>query len=196
VVCITTGVLHCSPSAGCHPLLLYVGHGHNLEKRATPFLPIPAIDFGSHHRTGKTFRPTLAYRGFKCPAPLDTTERPPGCPPILGGRFCSVIGACVAVRRQAEVLRPLRVADSLTEFPEITPHDLKHTAGSFALSGGPNSNAVRAAGQLRTDTEKDPDQNLWSGPVICNYASRGGGIRTHDLFVPNEARYQAAPHPA
>ena len=24
---------------------------------------------------------------------------------------------------------------------------------------------------------------------------RGGGIRTHDLFVPNEARYQAAPHP-
>ena len=25
---------------------------------------------------------------------------------------------------------------------------------------------------------------------------RGGGIRTHDLFVPNEARYQAAPHPA
>ena len=25
--------------------------------------------------------------------------------------------------------------------------------------------------------------------------SRDGGIRTHDLFVPNEARYQAAPHP-
>src|SRR6266516_5611524 len=25
---------------------------------------------------------------------------------------------------------------------------------------------------------------------------RGGGIRTHDLFVPNEARYQAALHPA
>src|SRR5882757_10997341 len=25
---------------------------------------------------------------------------------------------------------------------------------------------------------------------------RGGGIRTHGLFVPNEARYQAAPHPA
>src|SRR4051794_709976 len=24
---------------------------------------------------------------------------------------------------------------------------------------------------------------------------RGGGIRTHDLFVPNEARYQAALHP-
>ena len=26
-------------------------------------------------------------------------------------------------------------------------------------------------------------------------ARRGGGIRTHDLLVPNEARYQAAPHP-
>jgi len=24
---------------------------------------------------------------------------------------------------------------------------------------------------------------------------RGGGIRTHGLFVPNEARYQAAPRP-
>ena len=24
---------------------------------------------------------------------------------------------------------------------------------------------------------------------------RGSGIRTHDLLVPNEARYQAAPHP-
>ncbi len=30
----------------------------------------------------------------------------------------------------------------------------------------------------------------------ANFTSRGGGIRTHDLFVPNEARYQAAPHPA
>lgn len=29
-----------------------------------------------------------------------------------------------------------------------------------------------------------------------SYCSRGGGIRTHGLFVPNEARYQAAPHPA
>ncbi len=28
------------------------------------------------------------------------------------------------------------------------------------------------------------------------FVGRGGGIRTHGLFVPNEARYQAAPHPA
>jgi hypothetical protein len=47
----------------------------------------------------------------------------------------------------------------------------------------------------RTATAKGPDRNCQSGP-ICNDASRGGGIRTHDLFVPNEARYQAAPHPA
>ena len=26
--------------------------------------------------------------------------------------------------------------------------------------------------------------------------SRAGGIRTHDLFVPNEALYQAEPQPA
>ena len=47
-----------------------------------------------------------------------------------------------------------------------------------------------------TEAEKGPDRNNQSGPVICDDASRGGGIRTHDLFVPNEARYQAAPHPA
>ncbi len=31
--------------------------------------------------------------------------------------------------------------------------------------------------------------------ALCGSHCRGGGIRTHDLFVPNEARYQAAPHP-
>jgi hypothetical protein len=118
----------------------------------------------------------------------------------------------------------------------VTPHDLRHTAASLAISAGANPKAVqtmlghqsavltmdtyadlfpddlelvsaaldkarqaalkRTADQLRTETDKDPDQKCWSGPVICDDASRGGGIRTHDLFVPNEARYQAAPHPA
>ena len=36
----------------------------------------------------------------------------------------------------------------------------------------------------------------WTGAFDLYRWSRGGGIRTHDLFVPNEARYQAAPHPA
>ena len=31
--------------------------------------------------------------------------------------------------------------------------------------------------------------------VARHHIGRGGGIRTHGLFVPNEARYQAAPHP-
>ena len=30
---------------------------------------------------------------------------------------------------------------------------------------------------------------------VHSRSGRAGGIRTHDLFVPNEARYQAAPHP-
>ncbi len=30
---------------------------------------------------------------------------------------------------------------------------------------------------------------------IPGFSGRGGGIRTHGLFVPNEARYQTAPHP-
>jgi hypothetical protein len=71
-------------------------------------------------------------------------------------------------------------------------------AGTLFLEGSKN---WRDAGHYqyngaRTATEKGPDQSYWSGPVICDDASRGGGIRTHDLFVPNEARYQAAPHPA
>jgi integrase len=129
-----------------------------------------------------------------------------------------------------------RLVATVPGFPKVTPHDLRHTAASLAISGGANPKAVqtmlghqsavltmdtyadlfpddlelvstaldkarqaalnRAADQLRTETEKVPDQNCWSGPVICDDASRGGGIRTHDLFVPNEARYQAAPHPA
>ena len=137
-------------------------------------------------------------------------------------------------RTFAPAVRRLVAADP--DFPWVTPHDLRHTAASLAISGGANPKAVqtmlghqsavltldtyadlfpddlelvstaldkarqaalnRTADQLRTDTEKSPDQNYWSGPVICDDASRGGGIRTHDLFVPNEARYQAAPHPA
>ena len=129
-----------------------------------------------------------------------------------------------------------RLVARVPGFPNVTPHDLRHTAASLAISGGANPKAVQtrlghqsavltmdtyadlfpddlelvaaaldtarkaamdlAADQLRTETEKGPDRIDQSGPVICVDASRGGGIRTHDLFVPNEARYQAAPHPA
>ena len=41
--------------------------------------------------------------------------------------------------------------------------------------------------------KKAPDHALALARSLS--AGRGGGIRTHDLFVPNEARYQAAPHP-
>ncbi len=35
----------------------------------------------------------------------------------------------------------------------------------------------------------------WNFKVGASPSGRGGGIRTHGLFVPNEARYQTAPHP-
>ncbi len=41
------------------------------------------------------------------------------------------------------------------------------------------------------DKGPQPSVSAGQGPLT----RRGGGIRTHDLFVPNEARYQAAPHP-
>ena len=121
-------------------------------------------------------------------------------------------------------------------FPVVTPHDLRHTAASLAISAGANVKAVQtmlghasavltldtyadlfpddlelvsaalddartkslepAADQLRTGTREGPALANQSGPSTCDHTSRGGGIRTHDLFVPNEARYQAAPHPA
>jgi hypothetical protein len=42
------------------------------------------------------------------------------------------------------------------------------------------------ADQLRTGTEEGSDQINQPEPSTCDDASRGGGIRTHDLFVPNE----------
>ena len=36
---------------------------------------------------------------------------------------------------------------------------------------------------------------MCSQPHLPLFVRRGSGIRTHDLFVPNEARYQTAPHP-
>ena len=79
-------------------------------------------------------------------------------------------------------------------YADLFPDDLELVSAEL---GKARQAALHAtADQLRTATEKDPDRNDQSGPVICDDASRGGGIRTHDLFVPNEARYQAAPHPA
>lgn len=53
------------------------------------------------------------------------------------------------------------------------------------VGGGPAAQMVTQSGEEATFNDRK-----W--PL----AGRGGGIRTHDLFVPNEARYQAAPHPA
>ena len=83
---------------------------------------------------------------------------------------------------------------TMDTYADLFPDDLELV--SSALDKGSQAALGSTADRLRTATEKGPDQNCWSGPVICDDASRGGGIRTHDLFVPNEARYQAAPHPA
>ena len=58
-----------------------------------------------------------------------------------------------------------------------------------ALTGGPASTEV-AAGTGRWPREPVPPSAETPAEL-----RRGGGIRTHDLFVPNEARYQAALHP-
>jgi hypothetical protein len=43
---------------------------------------------------------------------------------------------------------------------------------------------------------KEARNEEWPDPEVRPFfVCRGSGIRTHDLLVPNEARYQAAPHP-
>ncbi|MCO5591802.1 hypothetical protein L7F22_045794 [Adiantum nelumboides] len=51
--------------------------------------------------------------------------------------------------------------------------------------------AVSDPGTGRPREHESPDPQVRVRVVDC----RGGGIRTHGLLVPNEARYQAAPHP-
>jgi hypothetical protein len=58
-----------------------------------------------------------------------------------------------------------------------------------------------AKSDSETDGENVPGTLPQSAQQACRACyqpkrGRGGGIRTHGLFVPNEARYQAAPHPA
>jgi hypothetical protein len=62
----------------------------------------------------------------------------------------------------------------------------------------PNRSSVRGASLSVPLPAPKGKPEPCSGPGFPdgNSRCRGGGIRTHDLFVPNEARYQAAPHPA
>ena len=83
---------------------------------------------------------------------------------------------------------------TLDTYADLFPDDLEQV--SVALDVARTKSLKSAADQLRTATEEGPELDNQSGPLTCDDASRGGGIRTHDLFVPNEARYQAAPHPA
>jgi integrase len=147
--------------------------------------------------------------------------------------FTPVDGGVLRVsnwRRRVFVPAVQRLTKNMKAFPTVTPHDLRHTAASLAISAGANVKAVQTmlghasavltldtyadlfpddlelvsaaldeartkslrstADQLRTGTEEGPDLDDRSEPFTCNDASRGGGIRTHDLFVPNETTWR------
>ena len=63
----------------------------------------------------------------------------------------------------------------------------------FVPVTGRNRNAIPAGTSRNEETPTGFLQVRVSSAIST--LRRGGGIRTHDLFVPNEARYQAAPHP-
>ena len=83
---------------------------------------------------------------------------------------------------------------TLDTYADLFPDDLEQV--SAALDAARSKSLKAAADQLRTEKEEGPEPDNQAEPLTCDAMSRGGGIRTHDLFVPNEARYQAAPHPA
>ncbi len=72
---------------------------------------------------------------------------------------------------------------TLDTYADLFPDDLQLV--SQALDEARTRSLNSAADQLRTETEKDSDQIDQSEPSNCNNSSRGGGIRTHGLFVPN-----------
>jgi hypothetical protein len=73
---------------------------------------------------------------------------------------------------------------TMDTYADLFPDDLELV--SAALEKARQAALERTADQLRTGMEKGPDANRQSGPLTCNNAGRGGGIRTHDLFVPND----------
>ncbi len=73
---------------------------------------------------------------------------------------------------------------TLDTYADLFPDDLEQV--SVALDVARTKSLKSAADQLRTATEEGPELDNQSGPLTCDDASRGGGIRTHDLFVPND----------
>ena len=82
---------------------------------------------------------------------------------------------------------------TLDTYADLFPDDLEMVSAALdeARRGALECARDSAADQLWTGTEQDPDHDFRSGPATCDDASRGGGIRTHDLFVPNaDSMYQ------
>jgi hypothetical protein len=73
---------------------------------------------------------------------------------------------------------------TMDTYADLFPDDLELV--SAVLDKARQAALNRTAARLRTEAEKGLDQNRQSGPSTCANASRGGGIRTHDLFVPND----------
>lgn len=71
---------------------------------------------------------------------------------------------------------------TLDTYADLFPDDLEMVSAALddarpiALKQ-PNKQPNKAPAEvLRTETKGDPDQDLRSGPLICDNASQGGGI--------------------
>jgi integrase len=85
--------------------------------------------------------------------------KPPGASTWFSGAVLRCVTAAATARAEEKGSRPER--DPLTPvFPRITPHDLRHTAASLAVSAGANVKAVQkmlghASAAMTLDTYAD-----------------------------------------
>ena len=116
--------------------------------------------------------------------------------------FCGHTAASLAISAGANVkavqtmLGHKSAALTLDTYADLFPDDLEAVADALDEAAQTMNLLWTHCGRtpvLKPETTTPRPSFCWSGRC---FHCRGGGIRTHDLFVPNEARYQAAPHPA
>ncbi|MCV7090069.1 tyrosine-type recombinase/integrase [Mycobacterium interjectum] len=163
-----------------------VGTPKTHERRTVP-LPRFLVEPLSAVCRGKT-REQIVF-----PAANGSYSKPPGVNTWFSGAVDRCVTAAEAARAAERAAHPDREPDTPV-FPRITPHDLRHTAASLAVSAGANVKAVQkmlghASAAMTLDTYADLfDKDAEA--VADAHDQRLAGM----VFAPNAAKTQ--PHTA
>jgi len=174
------------------------------RKPAWSSLPLSSRAAANRRSPATTGSPKAGYRG--CSPATASRERPPSNP--ARGDHGPALGGCPPQRStSSSACAPNSPAKDSTPAHTPSPGTFNTTTASPSQSAPSTATSPRPASSPRHRRNapslgllqgQNPNHNCGFGLFRCPETShgRGGGIRTHDLFVPNEARYQAAPHPA